>query len=567
MAPSVKLLDWLNDPLANRGIRFAQDGEEWDSWSYERLAMAAHSVASQLIDAGAVRGEIVAIVVPTGPGFVAAFYGTLLAGATPAPLVPPSVLESEQRYVERTADLLAAGPTLVATESSLLDVVTKAGSRGGMERAPVVVSLDEAPAGEVRRPPAEHALLQFTSGSSGRPRAVQVTHENLEADLALILGQIVWHPDEWGAHWLPLYHDMGLIGCTLTSIVLQRDAAMMRPEQFVIEPLRWLECFGRHGAVITAGPNFTFSYLEKRITPEQLEGMDFSGWRTAIIGAERLDAEALSRFTRMLRPYGFRPEVFMPAYGLAEATLAVTVVEHDRLARAIAPDWATMRFGSPVEIRDSTLLGEIEDGDGGGWLVGCGAALPGVEVTVAHEDGTPLPSGHLGEIRVRGEIVADGYLGDGTSITSFDGNGVTTGDVGFFHEGDLFVVGRLGDAIKLRGRTLYAEDLESKLAAIPEVPVGRCVVLPGAEGERSVVAIVERPEGPWVERAAGVLKSEAGREARIKVFGAEPGTIMRTSSGKPRRRVMWRALLERTLPLTELHDSQAGTEPKAAAQP
>jgi acyl-CoA synthetase (AMP-forming)/AMP-acid ligase II len=558
---------WLDEPLATRGVRFAQEGEEWDVWPYERLAAAAHSVAGQLVDAGAERGEVIAIVVPTGPGFIAAFFGALLAGGTPAPLVPPSVLESEQRYVERTTDLLAAGPTLVVSESSLLDVVAKAARQGGMERPPVVISLDEGSAEEVRRPLAEHALLQFTSGSSGRPRAVQVTYDNLETDVALIEGKIDWQPDEWGAHWLPLYHDMGLIGCTLTSVMHQRDAAMMRPEQFVIEPLRWLECFGRHGAVITAGPNFTFSYLEKKISPEQLEGMDFSGWRSAIIGAERLDPEALSRFTRMLAPYGFRPEVFMPAYGLAEATLAVTVVEDDRVGRAIAPDWTTMSFGSPVEVLNSALLGEIEDGDGGGWLVGCGEALPGVEVTILDEDGSPLPPGHLGEIRVRGEIVASGYLGAATSITSFDEDGVTTGDAGFFHEDELYVVGRLGDAIKLRGRTLYAEDLESKLAAIPEVPVGRCVVLPGAEGERSVVAIVERPAGPWVERVAKVLQGEAGREARIRVFGAERGTIMRTSSGKPRRQVMWRALLERTLSLTELHDSQVPTEPKAAAQP
>jgi fatty-acyl-CoA synthase len=561
------MFDWLSEPVADRGIRFAGDDHEWEYWSYERLAAAANSAAHQLVAAGASRRDVVAIVVPTGPAFVAAYFGVLLAGGTPAPLVPPTVLDSEERYVDRTAELIAAGPALVATEASLVDVVTKASARGGLDRPPVIVAVDEAAVGELRRPPAELALLQFTSGSSGRPRAVKVTYRNLEADIALIRDWIDWRPEDAGAHWLPLYHDMGLIGCTLTPITYQRDLWIMRPEQFVIDPLRWLDCFGHKGAAFTAGPNFTFSYAMRKIRSDQVEGMDFTGWRGAIIGAERLDAVALSRFTRILAPHGFRPEVFIPAYGLAEATLAVTMVDRDRIARAIVPNWSTMSFASPVEVSDSARVGELDDDKGGGWLMGCGGPLPGVDVTIADEDGSPLPHGHLGEIRVSGEIVAGGYLGASTSLTRFDEAGVTTGDAGFFHDGELYVVGRLGDAIKLRGRTLYAEDLESKLSAIPDVPVGRCVVLPGADGESSVVAIVERPDGPWVEQAAGVLRREAGQDARIRIFAAERGAIMRTSSGKPRRRVMWRALLDRALPLTELHDSLVPPEAEAASRP
>lgn len=555
MPPTTGLFDWLLQPRDDRGIRFAIDAEDWDLWSYDRLAAATYSAAAQIVEAGVRRGDIVALIVPTGPGFVAAYFGTLLAGATPAPLVPPTLFEPEERYIGRTADLVGAGAVLVVTENALVHVVGRVSARGGLDRPPLTISLHAAPAGEFHLPRAELALLQFTSGSSGQPRGVRVTYDNLEANIALIRDWIDWRPEDAGAHWLPLYHDMGLIGCLLTPILHQRDLWVMQPEHFVMNPVRWLECFGRKGAAFTAGPNFAFSYAVRKIGPEQVDGMDFSGWRGAILGAERLDPVTLSRFAELLSPYGFRTDVFIPAYGLAEATLAVTMPPPRRVARTLLPDWSRMAFGARVGVQNRAEVGESQPRDSGGWLTGCGGALPGVEVRILDEDGAQLPDGHLGEIEVSGEIVADGYLGATTSLTRFHEGGVTSGDAGFFHEDDLYVVGRLGDAIKLRGKTVYAEDLESKLAVVPDVPVGRCVVLPGADEEVGVVVIVERGPGPWVDQAAAVLRREVGQDARVLIFRAERGAIMRTSSGKPRRRVIWSALLEGELALTEVHDS------------
>jgi fatty-acyl-CoA synthase len=551
------MLDWLSNPTDTHAIRFAQDGEGWEKWSYARLASATYSAAEQLIAAGTEERDVVAIIIRTGPAFVAAYFGALIAGATPAPLVPPAVFESDQEYVRRTAELLVAGVGLVATEDGLMPLVHEACELARVPKQTVAISLVERTAAHRQRAPSELALLQFTSGSSGRPRGVKVGFDNLETNIQMIRDWIDWRPEDAGAHWLPLYHDMGLIGCLLTPVVNQRDLWIMRPEHFVADPMRWLDCFGRSGANFTAGPNFAFSYAVNKINPEQLEGSDFSAWRGAIIGAERLDAGALSRFAEMLKEYGFRREVFLPAYGLAEATLAVTVLRMGTVARAVQPDWTELAFGSPVTIKKRATLGEPVIGSGAGWLTGCGEPLPGVTVSIHEENGNELPQGHVGEIRVTGPTLTRGYVGPSSSLTKFDASGLTTGDAGFLYDGDLYVIGRLGDAVKVRGKTLYAEDLEAKLSALRDVPVGRCVVLPGADDGAAMVALVERPGGPWVEEAAKVLLREAGAGAHIRILSAERGTIMRTSSGKPRRRLMWQALLDRNLTATAIYDSHS----------
>jgi fatty-acyl-CoA synthase len=544
------LLDWLDQPDARRGVRFANDDGGWDLSTYEDLARGARSVAALLQEHGLRRGGVVSIVVPTGPSFATAFFGTLLAGGTPSPLVPPTVFDKADSYVRHTAGLLATATEIVLTDDSLREVVTRAHDAAAMEGEPLAIARAELSRTLERRPPSYLALLQFTSGSSGSPRGVQVTWENLEANIAMIRDWISWGPDDAGAHWLPLYHDMGLIGCFLTPVVNQRDMWIMRPEQFVAEPLRWVERFGCGAAAFTAGPNFCFAYAAKRLRPDQLEGMDFSNWRAAIVGAERLDPGALGKFAAMLEPHGFRREVFLPAYGLAEATLAVSIQGRNRVPRVVRPDWAQVGFGQQVAVTKEAQLGDDHVGDGAGWLVGCGQALPGVRVSVGDEDGRPLGDGILGELTVEGSIVASGYAGGAESTSTSIADGVLcTGDAGFTLDGEVFVTGRIGDALKVRGVTLYAEDLESKLCAIDGVPKGRCVVVPGlGEGVDGVVVIVEAEPGDWVQEATRLLKRETNG-ATVSILIGPPRAIQRTSSGKPRRRVIWRALVDGELDL------------------
>jgi acyl-CoA synthetase (AMP-forming)/AMP-acid ligase II len=526
------LLGWVDGAPADRGIRFAGPGESWDFWSYQRLAGLARQVAAGLVDAGVGRGDAVSFVQRSGPGFVCTLFGAMLAGAVPSPVAPPMVFQDLPGYRRHLAGLLAATrPALVVTDADLTGEVA--------ELAPDsrVVPADEVlgDPGRAPRPPAELALLQFTSGSSGRARGVEVPFGALEANVAAIRQWLGMDGRRGTASWLPLHHDMGLIGCLITPVVDGSDVWLLSPEDFVQRPLRYLRCFAAApvgaGAELTAMPSFGLRYVARRVRPDALAGLDFSGWRAVIVGAERVSADALDRFHALLGPFGLSRRALLPAYGLAEATLAVTGLP-------VAEEWSAVR----VAPQTLALGAEVEVADGAPPLVGCGRPLAGVSVTVAGEDGTPLPDGHVGEIEVRSPALMAGYLAaeESRSLTALDGGTLRTGDAGFLRDGQLHVLGRLGDSMKVRARAVFAEDLEAALAAAG-IAGGRLAVALGVRaGAATAVAVLDDAEqaGTLLSRAA-----EGAEGAEVVVVSARPGTIPRTSSGKPKRRELWRAFL------------------------
>jgi acyl-CoA synthetase (AMP-forming)/AMP-acid ligase II len=269
----------------------------------------------------------------------------------------------------------------------------------------------------------------------------------------------------------------------------------------------------------------------------------------AITGADRVNPRALSRFAELLAPYGFQSKTFAPAYGLAEATLVASISEREETPHAVRMNWGQLRHGEPVEILDRQPIGAANEfEDTAEWLVGCGEPPSGVTVQILGEDGEPLPTGWLGEIAVGGVSVVDGYEGgDAGGPSSFLSDGtIRTGDAGFVSSGELYVIGRLGDAIKVRGRSIFAEDLEARLTeGVDEIRPGRGVVLTGmtAAGP-SIVGIAEVDPGPWMEQAEQQLGRGLGGDVAVFVLSVPASTIERTSSGKPRRRVMWKRFLE-----------------------
>jgi acyl-CoA synthetase (AMP-forming)/AMP-acid ligase II len=369
-----------------------------------------------------------------------------------------------------------------------------------------------------------------------------------------------WRQDDSVASWLPLYHDMGLIGTFLCAVVHRANLWLMRPEQFLRSPASWLACLGRFGATMTASPTFGYAYAANKVTAAELAGMDFSRWRAAAVGAERVDPAALDRFARLLASNGFRREAFLPGYGLAEATLALTGSGLGELPRLVAVDRASLRFGDPVRVLERGSLDPARDPGRGDWLVGCGRPLPGIRLWIVDATGAPLGEGRLGEIAAAGPWVAGGYQGaQAGGPTRFARGRLCTGDAGFLLEGELFVLGRMGDSTKVRGRSLYAEDVEARLAVIPGVPTGRVVVVFGRlDGLDTVAAVVERQRGAWVEPVARRLRSETGRTARVLILEVPRHAIPRTSSGKPRRRLLGQELMEGTLPATTLLDWRPG---------
>src|SRR5215218_1361566 len=437
------VLDWLDNPATTRGIHFAQANGGWRFQSYSHLAQDAYRVATLLRDSGAERGDVVSLLVAESEGFVPAFLGTALAGLTPSPIASPVTFQGH--YAEHVAEIVrAAEPAIVLAEPALHDVARRAVRSAGVGRPLVLDDLAGLPAGEAargRQP--DVALLQFTSGSSGTPKGVRVTPENLAANVAAIHGWLGVTPEDSCSSWLPLYHDMGLIGTFLGSVVAQIDLWLMTPVDFIRTPVRWLECHGRQGVTITTAPNFGYGYTTRRVGPAELEGMDFSRWRIAMNGAERIDPKVAADFAAMLAPHGFRPSVFTPCYGLAEATLAATGVPPGTGARIVRLAEA-LRTGDAVTIADKGALGVDRPDDGGRWLTACGPAVPGAAVQIVDDAGTPLPEGHFGEIRVQGTSVAAGYQSCSRNASgNFTSDGLRTGDSGFVLDGDLFVVGRL----------------------------------------------------------------------------------------------------------------------------
>lgn len=529
---------WLDSPMPGRGVHLAGQQDDWQFRSFVDLAGAAGGAAAELLMAGVGEGDVVCVVLPTDFDCLVAFFGVWAAGATLCPIVPPLFADSKEYALHLATIVAQAQPSVIVTSDGYVPLVRAALTQLGRTDAPLVLTGTADPIAP--RKAAEVALLQFTSGSTGTPRGVRVTAANLNANVVAIHRWLGWQDGEGVASWLPLYHDMGLIGCLLSPLTAQCDLWLMRPDQFIRDPARWVACFGDGRARHTAAPAFGYAYAARRVKEAQLVGLDFSGWKSAIVGAEHVDARALDAFLTTTRPFGFRPESFAPAYGLAEATLAVTgrvLGQPPAMARI---DWRALKFGAPVPVERTAVLGS-ESVDDGGWLIGCGAPCGDVQITIADEEHQPLPAGYLGEITVRGSSVADGYHRSAApGSTSFADGTLYTGDAGVVLDGQLYVFGRMGDSLKIRGRSVYVEDLEAKVVAATGLNRWHCVVVGSMSDEGAgVVVLAEAKAGDWVTVAEDVLRRELGGDQPTTVIAGRAGTIQRTSSGKPRRRLMW----------------------------
>ncbi len=531
------LLDWLAHDSDERGWTIAHNGDQ-RRIPYPVLSARVRRVAAACIESGVRPGAVVSIVESAPELFMADFFGVLAAGATPNPLAPPLPLQNESAYRQQLSALLAAAdPSAIIVADELLSLVGPVlESRGAttiVGASSEVPDLAELP-GCV---PDRIGLLQFTSGSSGSPKAVRVSVANLEANCTAIDRWLEFRPTDRIATWLPPYHDMGLIGCIITPTILNLDIAAMTPINFLRDPLSWLSCFGRDGATITATPNFALGYLLRKITDEALAGMDFEPWRVMIVGAERIDPVVLRGFAERLGPYGFDSRTPCPAYGLAEGTLAVSGLRPGESVRVAAVTPPTGAVEGPFDLMSAPLT------DGRRWLVGCGEPL---ETTTVRLAGTAEYSGAPGELIVGGPSVAQEYqTADGVRDLSRTADGaLATGDAGLLVGGQVYPIGRVGDAVKVRGRTIYAEDIEAVVVEAFGVPANRVVALAGNAPGAARVAVLVEDRPVEAVRLRQVLSAQLGTETSLRLFVGDRGLIARTTSGKPRRRVMWNQLLQ-----------------------
>lgn len=532
------LLDWLAAP-SGEGLRFLSEDGAWTPVSYAELAKLVRTTAWELKGEGLATGDVVIVLHRTGPAFAASFFGVLAAGGAPSPLAPPAALGDMRRWIDHATHVISeSGAVMVLADPDLADVVSVASPHCRVVLPPLLPH--DQPLSPA--PPAEPALLQFTSGSRGRVRGVRVSWSNLEANIAMIERRWVWPGGGTGVSWLPLHHDLGLVFGLLVPVIRQTSVGLMRPEQFVQRPLQWLrEYDGRSGALMLM-PAFGLEYLARRVRPAQLEGLDLSGVHAVVTGAERIRPDAAAAFLELLRPCGLAPSAFKPAYGLAEATLGVTCVRPDATARVVAVADEPVRMGEPLPIVAETTISRRPDERTKTWYVSCGSPLDDLKVQVVGDSGTPLPDGCLGEITVSGPSVAMGHtrVEDGDA-TRFEDGVLFTGDAGFFLDDELYVVGRIGDSLQVRGRNVYVEDLESALAGQGLFARHRTVVLAGHIGAVPNVWVVTTV--PSAEDIIDCLTPLVGPDVAIRVLKVRAAALAWTSSGKPRRRSMWRRVL------------------------
>ena len=539
------------------GLRFVDRREEAVFSPWHELHEAALRVGGALAALGVERGERVALIFPTGSGFFAALFGILAAGAVPVPLYPPVRLGRLAEYHRRTARMIElVGAQLVLADRRIRRILGET-----VERARPALgcrTLAELPAAAplaaaVAVDPAELALVQYSSGTTVEPKPVALSHRAVLAQVEIL--NAGWPRDAGvrpsGASWLPLYHDMGLIGCVFAALELPTDLTLIPPEAFVARPAIWLRTISRYRATVSPAPNFAYGLCVTKIRDDELAGVDLSSWRVALNGAEAVAPSVLRAFRDRFARWGFPAAALTPVYGLSEAALAVTFSD-------LGSPFVTGRFNRDALARERVARGEPD----GLEIVSVGRLLFGFELKILREEDEPvggdssaagglisaapsLAAGRVGRVWVRGPSLMEGYLGRPRATARALRDGwLDTGDLGFLHAGELYLTGRAKDVVILRGRNYAPEEIEHAVAGVAGVRPG-CVVasswLAEGAGAEMLMLFVERSREATAEGAAALpaacseaVLAETGLVPdRVVVLG--PGTLPRTSSGKLRR--------------------------------
>ena len=546
------------------GLRLVDRAERETFHTWAAIQERSAFVAGGLAEIGIRPGERVGLIFPTTAEFFDAFFGTLLAGAVPVPLYPPVRLGRLAEYHQRTAAMLtAAGARLLLAEGRVLALLgeTLAAAKlslGGRTLADLPRDAELASDGD----PGDLAMVQFSSGTTVEPKPVALSQAAVLAQVRAL--NALWPTNEanpdpgavTGVSWLPLYHDMGLIGCVFPALERPSVLTLVPPEAFVARPALWLRALGRHRGTISPAPNFAYALATERIRDEEMAGIDLSAWRFALCGAETVVPEVLRAFAARFAPWGFRAEALKPVYGLSEAALAVTFAALDRPYTSRVFDrealgergeavTVPMQPGAARTASDKGEMGAATALRPQLEIVSVGRPLAGFRLELRDEQGVVVGENQVGRLFVAGPSLMRGYLDQPAATAAALRDGwLDTGDLGFLHQGELYLTGRAKEILLVRGRNYAPADLELAVSELPDVRRG-CVAAashlpPGRETE-AVILFVEHRKGVPAERLEQ-LRARA-REAVLARVGLAvdrvellaPGTLPRTSSGKIRR--------------------------------
>jgi fatty-acyl-CoA synthase len=521
------------------GARFVAPSEEATFYPYQDVLRRAQQAAATLQARGLRRGDRVALILSTSIEFFDALLGVQLAGGIPAALYPPFRLGKLDEYFARLRKMLSkVGARFLITEARIKRLLGP--GVVGVESLEEVLEVKDLQSGGGRwQPvdvdPAAPAFLQFSSGTTVEPKAVMVTHTNLLANLTMMERCLVYRDeseiDNGCVCWLPLYHDMGLVGCLYLGMYYPGTVTYMGPDTFLARPAIWLRTLSRYQSAISPAPHFAYSLCATKIKDEEMEGVDLSRWRAALNGAEPIESDGIQRFTERFSRWGFQPTAMTPVYGLAEAGLGVTFTGLDELPRFT-------EFS-----REGLWNGGVAHPGPGRRIASVGRQLPGVEVAIFDDREQPVPEQGVGRIWVKGPSITKGYW-ESPELTAnmIHGDWLDTGDLGFFYQGELYIAGRAKDLIIIRGRNYAPQEMEELLLDLVGVRKG-CVAavstLIEGEGEQLIILAEKDPRSNRAEEEVraeishAILKGLSLKPRDVELL--EPGTLPRTSSGKLRR--------------------------------
>jgi acyl-CoA synthetase (AMP-forming)/AMP-acid ligase II len=538
-----------------------------DLFSYGQLDEKARAIAAALQQSGE-PGQRILLLHQPGSEFVAAFYGCLYAGAIAVTTYPPHRGRLKQSLPKICELLKDAECSTILTTADIAPVFIAAWNEVFQTEPPLVVASDAIQTSEAdrwRNPMAGRdtvAFLQYTSGSTSRPRGVAVTHGNMLHNSEVIARGFESDSESMGISWLPPYHDMGLIGGVVKPLYVGFPVVILSPYTFLQQPFRWLQTITKVRATVTGGPNFAYDLCVRKVTPEQRARLDLSSWKVAFNGAEPIHPETMERFSTMFKPCGFRPEAFHPCYGLAESTLYVTGGEALAGPKVEWLDRAELESGTAVPVKGKREAKAV---------VGCGHTPADHKVLIVNpESHLPCSDGRIGEVWVSGPSVAAGYWNRPEESAkvfcahladSGEGPFLRTGDLGFLKNGELFVTGRIKDVIIINGRNLYPQDLEvTAHSSHPGLqPFGGAAFAIEHDGQERLV-IAQEVLREFL-RADSAEMIAAIRQAIVRDYDVQahaiallkPGQIPRTSSGKVRRSLCRKSLMQRELETVSVH--------------
>lgn len=528
------------DPLRPH-IYLQEDSGHEKTIPYGQLYDAALEVARGLAERGLKNEQTVAIMLPTSEEFFYAFFGVLLAGGIPVPIYPPFRPDRLEEYIRREATILRNADVqfLITFErAGRLSKILK-GFIPGMK---AVVTVPELRSGKGSFAPAlilpkDPAFIQYTSGSTGNPKGVLLTHENLIANLRAGAEATCIKPTDVFVSWLPLYHDMGLIGAWFGSLYFGLPLVIMSPLSFLSRPERWLWAIHYHRGTISAAPNFAYELCLRKIDDGDIEGLDLSSWRLAFNGAEAVLPQTIRRFTERFQKYGFQPEAMYPVYGLAESSVALCFPPIGRGPLIDRIEREALELEKKAVPTSPTVPHILE-------IPCCGRAIPGHEVKVVDEEGETLADRCVGSLWFRGPSTMQGYYRNPEATRAVvHEDWVNTGDYAYMVDGEVYITGRQKDLIIKAGRNIYPQDAEGAAVHVEGVRKG-CVIAFGYHDEKAgtekMVVVAETLERDSQKRQTIMdrIMSRISDDVGVppdRVILVKPGTIPKTSSGKLQR--------------------------------